>query len=295
VRGTVLDAGGIAPEQLEGGLAPEVLDAAVWEFYRPLYETALRGGVLGWEPSTLIGMPSTALIVAEDRDLVRENRGAILAGERPGPLVVRFMTATDSFREMSGTTHQVISPGGTLVGYVVGLSDVTEEQRIRRELAYRASHDSLTGVSNRDDLMSRLHRRLAVPPKPNGSVGVLFCDVDNLKGVNDAHGHPAGAAVLTTVAERLLAAVRTHDVVARLGGDEFVEDVEWLRQVVEKCRGAVSAPIDFDGHRIEISVSVGGVLAAATEDADDVLKRADRAVYRAKHAGRDRVSVEGGR
>ncbi len=256
--------------------------------------------VLGWEPSTLIGTPSTSLIVAEDRGLVRENRVAMRAGEPRGPLVVRFMTAAGTVRDMSGTTHQVLAPDSReLVGYIVGLRDVTEEQRIRRELAHRASHDSLTGVSNRDDLMSRLRRRLEVPAQRNLWVGVLFCDVDNLKAVNDAYGHPAGDVVLTTVAERLLAAVRSHDVVARLGGDEFVvvvndvEDLDRLRQVAEKCRRAVSAPIEAEGRRIEISVSVGGVLATPAEDADEVLKRADRAVYRAKEAGRDRVSVEG--
>ena len=258
--------------------------------------------VLGWEPSTLIGTPATALIVAEDRDLVRDNRLAMQAGEQRGPLVVRFMTAAGAVREMSGNTHLVLAPdGAALVGYIVGLRDVTEEQRIRRELAHRASHDSLTGVSNRDDLMSRLRRRLEVPPKRNAWVGVLFCDVDNLKSVNDAHGHPAGDVVLATVAARLLAAVRSHDVVARLGGDEFVvvvndvEDLERLSQVAEKCRLAVSAPISSDGRRIEISVSVGGVLATPSEDADEVLKRADLAVYRAKEAGRDQVVVEGHR
>jgi diguanylate cyclase (GGDEF)-like protein/PAS domain S-box-containing protein len=256
-------------------------------------------GVLGWEPTVLVGTPSTAIIVAEDRELVRANRLAMLAGHSRGPLVVRFMTATGGVREMSGTTHQVMSPDGAmLVGYIVGLRDVTEEQRIRRELAHRASHDSLTGVANRDDLMSRLRRRLEAPAQLSASVGVLFCDVDNLKAVNDAHGHRAGDLVLTTVAERLLAAVRSHDVVARLGGDEFVvvvndvADVDQLRQVAEKCRRAVSAPIEAEGHAIEVTVSVGSVLASAYEDADDVLKRADREVYRAKEAGRDRVSVE---
>jgi diguanylate cyclase (GGDEF)-like protein len=188
--------------------------------------------------------------------------------------------------------------GTTVVGNIVGLRDVTEEQRIRRELAYRASHDSLTGVSNRDDLMSQLRRRLEMPPERKASLGVLFCDVDNLKLVNDTHGHGAGDAVLTSVAARLVASVRGHDVVARLGGDEFivvvndVVDVEQLRQVAEKCRAAVATPIELDGHEIGVSVSVGGVLASAYEDAADVLRRADRAVYRAKQAGRDQVCVE---
>jgi len=104
--------------------------------------------------------------------------------------------------------------------------------------------------------------------------------------------------VLATVATRLVASVRAQDVVARLGGDEFVVvlsdvvDQERLTTIAEKCRTAVSLPIVVDGHVVDISVSVGGVLAAPYEDADDVLKRADAAVYRAKHAGRDQVSLD---
>jgi diguanylate cyclase (GGDEF)-like protein/PAS domain S-box-containing protein len=254
--------------------------------------------VLGWEPSTLVGTPSTALIVAEDRAIVQQRREDLLTGRHGGPIVVRFMTSTGEVREMSGTTHPVVDAAGTVVGYIVGLRDVTEEQRIRRELAYRASHDSLTGVANRDDLMTRLRRRLAVVPERTSGVGVLFVDVDELKAVNDDHGHAAGDAVLAAVATRLVSCVRAQDVVARLGGDEFVVvlndvvDQDRLTAIAEKCRTAVSVPIEVDGKVVDISVSVGGVLATAYDDADDVLKRADAAVYRAKHAGRDQVSLD---
>jgi len=258
------------------------------------------GAVLGWEPSTLVGTPTTAIIVAEDREIVQQRRADMQAGRHGDPFVVRFMTSAGGVREMSGTTHPVLAPDGRFVGHVVGLRDVTEEQRIRRELAYRASHDSLTGVANRDDLMTRLRRRLEVVPDRTSGVGVLFVDVDNLKAVNDAHGHAGGDAVLATVASRLVASVRAHDVVARLGGDEFVVvlndvvDPERLNAIAEKCRVAVSVPIDVEDDAVQISVSVGGVLAAAYEDADEVLKRADAAVYRAKHAGRDQVRLDVG-
>ena len=258
------------------------------------------GTVLGWEPSTLVGTPTTAIVVAEDREIVQQRRADLRAGRHGAPFVARFMTSAGGVREMSGTTHPVLDPDGSFVGHVVGLRDVTEEQRIRRELAHRASHDSLTGVANRDDLMTRLRRRLEVAPDRASGVGVLFVDVDNLKAVNDVHGHAGGDAVLSTVARRLVASVRSHDVVARLGGDEFVVvlgdivDPERLNAIAEKCRVAVSVPIEVEGDAVEISVSVGGVLAAAYEDADEVLKRADAAVYRAKHAGRDQVSLDVG-
>ena len=255
--------------------------------------------VLGWDPAQLVGTSSADIMVAEDRAQALERRTEIAAGNHNQPIVVRFRTSWGGVREMSGTTHPVWSDDGTeVVGAIVGLRDVTEEQRIRRELAYRASHDSLTGVANRDDLMTRLRRHLEVPAERELDVGVLFCDVDNLKSFNDAYGHPVGDAVLATVADRLVASVRGHDVVARIGGDEFVvvlgdvAGLEQLATIAEKCRHTVAEPILEDGRSIEVTVSVGAVLAAANEDADDVLKRADSAVYRAKAAGRDRVSVE---
>ena len=254
--------------------------------------------VLGWEPSTLIGTAFLSIIVAEDREIVLRRREDLLAGRIGGPLIVRFMTSSGDVREMSGTTHPVLDASGDIVGHIIGLRDVTEEQRIRRELAYRASHDSLTGVANRDDLMTRLRRRLEVVPDRAAGVGVLFVDVDKLKAVIDGHGHAAGDSVLATVATRLVASVRAQDVVARLGGDEFVVvlsdvvDQERLTTIAEKCRTAVSLPIVVDGHVVDISVSVGGVLASAYEDADEVLKRADAAVYRAKHGGRDQVRLD---
>ena len=253
--------------------------------------------VLGWEPSTLIGTPSIALLEPDDRDLVLQRRAEFAAGLNGPALLLRFRTSSGAVREMSAATHPIFDEGAAHVGTVIGLRDVTEEQRIRRELAYRASHDSLTGVANRDDLMSRLRRRLELPAEPERAAGVLFCDVDNLKSVNDAYGHPTGDTVLSTVAERLVGIVRSHDVVARLGGDEFVvvvtdvESLEQLSQIAEKCRHAVAAPMQIGGRTLEVTISMGGVLAEANEEPDDVLKRADGAVYRAKQAGRNRVVI----
>ena len=168
---------------------------------------------------------------------------------------------------------------------------------MRRELAYRATHDALTGVANRDDLLERLRVRLALDTRHSRPAGLLFLDVDNLKAVNDDHGHHVGDAVLVAVAQRLTAAVRREDLVARLSGDEFVvmvenvEDSASLARVAENCRTAVHAGIEVDGVLVPVSLSIGGALAAADERAEDLLVRADRAVYRAKRAGRDQVSI----
>lgn len=252
--------------------------------------------VLGWDAQLLVGTPVLSIVHPDDRELVLRTRATALEGVHHQRVLVRYLTVDGQVRELSGSGHPIPAhDGGGVSGIVVGLRDVTEEQRIRRELAFRASHDSLTGVPNRDDMVSRLRERLALPALAPGRVGVLYCDVDNLKQVNDEHGHPAGDAVLTEVAQRLTSALRAQDVVARVGGDEFVvllhevADADQLAQLAERCLQVVVGEIEVDGGRVPLSVSVGATLADPQDDADEVLARADRALLRAKRDGRRRV------
>jgi diguanylate cyclase (GGDEF)-like protein/PAS domain S-box-containing protein len=254
--------------------------------------------VLGWEPDVLVGTPSLSLIEHADHEKVISNRTAMREGTDGVPLVLRYRTTWGETRQLAGRVRPLRDETGAYRGGIEGLRDVTEEQAMRRELAYRATHDALTGVANRDDLLDRLRVRLGLDAGRGRPVGVLFLDVDNLKLVNDEHGHHVGDAVLVEIARRLTAAVRREDLVARLSGDEFVvvvenlEDTVGLGLVAEKCRTAVHGGIDVDGVLVPVSLSIGGVLAAPDERAEDLLVRADRAVYRAKHAGRDQVSID---
>ena len=175
--------------------------------------------------------------------------------------------------------------------------DQTEARRLRADLEYRASRDGLTGVSNRSELMRRLGRQLATSNAASAGVGVLFVDIDNLKPINDTHGHKAGDDVITGVADRLLRSVRRDDLVARIGGDEFVvvldgmHSSEEVRRIAEKCREHVAEPVDSDGVQVPVTVSIGAVLALTTETPEHVLIRADQALYRAKQGGRNVVDL----
>ena len=256
--------------------------------------------VLGWEPDVLVGTPSLSLIEHADHERVNANRAAMRDGSEGAAMVVRYRTTWGETREMSGRVRPLRDENGAYRGGIVGLRDVTAEQQMRRELAYRATHDALTGVANRDDLLDRLRSRLALESRPRLPVGVLFLDVDNLKAVNDAHGHSVGDAVLVEIAARLVATVRREDVVARLSGDEFVvmvysvENADRLESIAEKCRAAVAGAVTHKDVSVATSVSIGGVLAELDDDADEVLDRADRAVYLAKTSGRNQVRVERG-
>jgi diguanylate cyclase (GGDEF)-like protein len=166
------------------------------------------------------------------------------------------------------------------------------QRRAEARLAELAMRDALTGLHNRRYLVERLEN-----PDPVGPDGkaLLFVDLDDFKRVNDEHGHDTGDAVILEVARRLLAHARAHDVVVRLGGDEFVvlcdgvagADVPALAaRIVE----AVAVPIVVGRHLVTVTASCGLVVAEPGSPRVGLLEAADAAMYRAKRAGRNRVS-----
>lgn len=159
--------------------------------------------------------------------------------------------------------------------------------------------DPLTGVNNRRYLDSHLAAMLAQASAQRKPVSVMLLDIDHFKRVNDTHGHEAGDAVLRGFSARVKSTIRGADLLARMGGEEFVvampdTTVEVAWKVAERLREAVAAtPFAVrDDLTIPITVSVGVATREEGADADDLLRRADRALYRSKSDGRNRVSLE---
>ncbi|MCO7221235.1 EAL domain-containing protein [Klenkia sp. PcliD-1-E] len=154
-------------------------------------------------------------------------------------------------------------------------------------------HDPLTGVANRLLLTESLHRMLA----RGGEVAVLFIDLDDFKDVNDGRGHAAGDQLLCTVADRLVASVRSGDVVARLGGDEFAiahdGSADTARSVAERILAALAAPTVVEGRPLVVHASVGvaDVASAGNRKVETLLRNADLAMYQAKAGGKGRLAV----
>lgn len=177
--------------------------------------------------------------------------------------------------------------------------DISERQRYQREIERLAYSDELTGLPNRRLLLDRLQQAMN-RERREGSLGaLLFIDLDHFKTVNDSLGHPVGDALLCEVTQRLAAELRTEDTLARLGGDEFVVLLEALDHeprmaaeqaaaVGEKLLRGLQGTCLIDGHDLSISASIGIALhPMGPQQAADVLKQADTAMYRAKHAGRN--------
>jgi diguanylate cyclase (GGDEF)-like protein len=181
-----------------------------------------------------------------------------------------------------------------LIGASVEASAALSRAYSHRQAEARASTDALTGLPNRryfDEFCALLARRR----RAEDSVGVLMVDIDKFKALNDRHGHPVGDEVLRAVAGAVVGAVREDDVPARYGGEEFAvllrnPTPEVAVEVGERVRAAVGA-LDLTAHGVpSVSVSVG---AAVATDPDEPISRtieqADKALYEAKRAGRDRV------
>ncbi|MBW3668996.1 MAG: EAL domain-containing protein [Actinobacteria bacterium] len=182
----------------------------------------------------------------------------------------------------------------------LALNDAGAVEAMRRafgEAVHQATHDALTGLPNRTLVIDRLTHALARARRRPGALAVLFVDLDRFKVVNDSLGHSVGDEVLMQIAQRLLAAVRPGDTVARLAGDEFVvvcEDVANESDVLllaDRVAQAVAAPIPLYGRDAIITASIGIALAAPDTRAEDLLRDADVAMYRAKERGRARLEL----
>jgi diguanylate cyclase (GGDEF)-like protein/PAS domain S-box-containing protein len=190
----------------------------------------------------------------------------------------------------------VLDDDGRLTHFVGIQTDVSEEHRYQQELAYRATHDALTGLPNRQLLHDRLQQAILNADRYGRKAAAVFLDLDDFKLINDNLDHAAGDEALRIVANRLQAQVRDTDTVGRFGGDEFVvvlteqDDEDGVGRVIARLMRAVSAPMDVGGASHVLTPSIGWARYPDDgADADSLLKHADMAMYQAKRAGRNRA------
>ena len=199
-------------------------------------------------------------------------------------------------------THPVRGDGEQ--GRIWLFTDITADLLMAAELRRLASSDPLTGVPNRRHFEERSAQIIAAREATGRSVAVLMLDVDHFKKINDAHGHPIGDEVLKVVARRCREALRERDLFARFGGEEFIAllaapTADEVPATAERLRNAVSgAPVHVGGLRIDVTVSVGGAMGEALPGSDarlleQLVARADEALYEAKADGRNRVRISG--
>ena len=178
-------------------------------------------------------------------------------------------------------------------------AQIQERERIEYQLKHQVMHDALTGLPNRAYLFDRLERLLAQYSRdPSRRFAVMFMDIDRFKIINDSVGHHAGDLVLQEVASRLSKQLRDPDFVARLGGDEFAvlieeaPDVDTVVRIARRLMAAFETPMSVGGREIFASTSIGITLSDPRySTAEDLLRNADAAMYRAKVNGRQRFEL----
>src|SRR4051794_20674691 len=307
--GEALDAAGVAAE-----LAREEADA----WHRSLVEGAAdvitvleRDGtvryqtpsietVLDFPPDALVGTALVDLVHPDDREWVSAQFARVLRhpGPAEGTLLVRWRHRDGSYRWIeSKRTNLIDDPA--VRGVIVNSRDVTDRVALEDQLSRSAFHDPLTGLANRALFVDRLEHALYTGTPQDERLAVLFIDLDDFKKLNDSLGHPAGDELLRRCARRLTERLGAGDTAARLGGDEFAvllescASPEAAGQMTRYLLDALGEPIELDGRRFAISASAGIALVSRREQppADDVLRNADIALYRAKDEGPGRYRI----
>ncbi len=224
-------------------------------------------------------------------------------------LLLRLRQASDGRGDLPPLALQLLQLGGMTVlveatgaqirygaepAVLLVLRDTTEQREHEAALKHQASHDLLTGLPNRNLLMDRLRLAISRARRARGRLGVMFIDLDKFKYINDSLGHSAGDELLCTVAARLLLCVRECDTVARLGGDEFILLIDGVAEngmltgLAQRVVVALAAPVSLCGQQHAVTCSIGlSVFPQDGDESEQLLQRADIAMYRAKEIGRN--------
>jgi diguanylate cyclase (GGDEF)-like protein/PAS domain S-box-containing protein len=265
------------------------------------YVSPSAGELLGLQLAELTGGRALDAVHPADQDMA----AALLdqAISIPGHRVngeLRVVTAEGAVRCLAGSATSLVGHHGD-AAVVIALHDITEQKRLEDELAHRAMHDEMTRLPNRGLIRDRCDQMLAHARRSGNRVAALFIDLDGFKGVNDTLGHAAGDALLVAVAARLVTGIRASDTVGRIGGDEFVVLTEddaagpGPELVAERVLELLREPFHLEAAGegpILITASIG-IAEGPRPAADDLLRDADVAMYRAKVLGKARyVSFE---
>jgi diguanylate cyclase (GGDEF)-like protein/PAS domain S-box-containing protein len=248
--------------------------------------------VLGIAPKEALGRSLLSFVQPDDAEQAAESlANSHATAGTVGPTTLRALAADGGLRRLECMATNLLDDP-SVAGIVVTVRDVTERAALEAQLVHQAFHDPLTGLSNRTLFRDRVGHALSRDVRLTQGVAVLFLDLDDFKTVNDSLGHAAGDRLLRVVAERLLNATRGCDTVARLGGDEFGVLIENARTeedaviVAERVVQALRMPVPLDGQAVLVGASVGIALARPEDGAEELLRNADMAMYKAKQRGK---------
>jgi diguanylate cyclase (GGDEF)-like protein/PAS domain S-box-containing protein len=244
--------------------------------------------IIGCTPEDLVlaSAPVLARPGDQSRHILRQPKG----GEPLTPYEIQMVDG----RLVTQQGHGVQDAYGRVVGYLWLFEDVTRERQTAEQLIYLAERDALTGLYNRHRFNEELARMMADAQRHSSRLALLFFDLDDFKYINDTFGHRAGDAMLIRVAGEVAGQVRRNELFSRLGGDEFailVPDIsdEMLRALAERItRSIATVRFQFEGENLRLTTSLGiAVYPDHADNVEDLIARADMAMYQAKEAGKN--------
>jgi diguanylate cyclase (GGDEF)-like protein/PAS domain S-box-containing protein len=251
------------------------------------------GEILGYVEWELLKLSFDDVIHPDDLNATRKAMRALLAGD------LATLRAETRFRDRDGATiwgelsaSLIQTQDGSPLHIIAQLADMTQRRRYEAELERLATHDPLTGLANHRLFHQRLGEEMATAVRHGRRLSVAILDLDHFKQINDRFGHVVGDHALIAVAERLTNVVREGELLARVGGEEFAwvlpdADAEGVFAAAERARLALSAselpPVG------RLTISIGVATRDSLREASTLYERADAALYRAKHEGRDQT------
>jgi diguanylate cyclase (GGDEF)-like protein/PAS domain S-box-containing protein len=253
----------------------------------------------GWTSEEALGNSKDKLLCEDPSTFVEATSQLLALGEWSGETTQRRKDGSTLMVESRWTL--VKDDNGLPQSILAINTDITRRKAAEQQIQHLAFYDPLTRLPNRLLLLDRLQHALSMSARTGHKGALLFIDLDNFKTLNDTLGHEKGDLLLQQVAARLSACVRDSDTVARLGGDEFVVMLEGLsdnsseaaaraKTVGEKILAAFTMPYQLSGHEYHGTPSIGATLFGSGEnDVDELLKRADLAMYQAKASGRNAI------
>jgi diguanylate cyclase (GGDEF)-like protein/PAS domain S-box-containing protein len=301
--------------RLQGAERERILSTSE-ERYRHIFDNAPLGIFHYNNDAVVIDANDTFInIIETTRDfLIGFNMLTMMKDQKMLQVIKKALKTGDGYFEGDYTTitsgkttpiriffKAIRSSDDTIIGGVGIVEDFTERKRAEQQIKYHATYDFLTGLPNRRLLLYQLDNEIARARRHNHHGALLFIDLDNFKTINDSLGHSVGDKLLKLVAARIKEFIRQEDSAARMGGDEFTIILTHLnttaepaankaREIAEELSLCLSNPCQIEGQTLHITPSVGvSLFPKEGAGADEILKQADTAMYRAKAAGRNEI------
>lgn len=280
-------------------LADNAVDVVVQisDDLRVVWTSPSLTAAFGDSPGQWLGSDFLAHIHPDDVDKFAVDLQEIASKQQVIASRFRVRTVDGRYHWVEGHGKPYVNAQGNIDGIIGPMRVADDKVEAERKLKRLARFDTLTGLVNRAETLSRLESALTGSRTPGTQLGVLFCDIDRFKAVNDTWGHAIGDAVLLNVAERTSQCVRHGDTVGRAGGDEIIvllpglKSLDEASQIAEEIRVRNAEPIHQSGNTIHVTISIGATLAIPGESPAELTARADAAMYQSKHGGRNRVTT----